>query len=72
MNDPAGASPFSHVKHLREIRDRINKELEHMTVEEAYRWHKSREYADPTLRALMSRAKSPPSGGQEADTKADE
>lgn len=72
MNDPTGDQPFSHVKHLREIRDRINDELEHMTAEEAYRWHKSREYKDPTLRALMSRGKSPPSERRETDTKADE
>ena len=59
MTDSADDRPFSHVKHLREIRDRIGKELEHMTAEEAYQWHKSREYTDPTLRRLMSEAKPP-------------
>ena len=59
MSDSTGDQPFSHVKHLREIRDRINKKLEPMTAEEAYRWHKSREYTDPTLRALMADAKPP-------------
>ena len=56
MSDSTGDQPFSHVKHLREIRDRIGKELEHMTPEEAYRWYRSREYKNPKLRALMSRA----------------
>lgn len=59
MADSADDRSFSHVKHLREIRDRINKKLEHMTAEEAYRWHKSREYKDPTLRRLMAEAKPP-------------
>lgn len=61
MTEPPKTKPFSHVKHLREIRDRINKKLEPMTAEEAYRWHKSREYTDPTLRALMADAKPPKS-----------
>ena len=57
MTESTKKKPFSYVKHLREIRDRINKELEHMTAEEAYRWHQSREYKNPKLRRLMSRAK---------------
>lgn len=72
MTEPAAKKPFSHVKHLREIRDRIGKELEHMTAEEAYRWYQSREYKNPKLRALMSRATSPPPARRETDTKADE
>ena len=72
MSDSTCDQPFSHVKHLREIRDRINKKLESMTAEEAYRWHKSRKYTDPTLRALMARAKPPRSARKETDTKADE
>ncbi len=59
MTEPTEKKPFSHVKHLREIRDRIGKELEHMTPGEAYRWYLSREYKNPKLRALMSRAKTP-------------
>ena len=57
MTESAKKKPFSYVKHLREIRERINKELEHMTAEEAYRWHQSREYKNPKLRRLISRAK---------------
>lgn len=59
MTDPTDERPFSYVKHLREIRDRIGKELEHMTAEEAYRWHQSREYKNPKLRRLMSSARPP-------------
>ncbi len=59
MTEPTEKKPFSYVKHLREIRDRINKELEHMTPEEAHQWHQSREYKNPKLRRLMSRAKQP-------------
>jgi len=59
MTDPTDKRPFSYVKHLREIRDRINKELEHMTAEEAYQWHLSQEIKSPTLRRLMSRARPP-------------
>ena len=58
MSDSTGDQSFSHVKHLREIRDRIGKEIEHMTPEEAYQWHLSREYNNPKLRALISRAES--------------
>ena len=36
MTDSADDRPFSHVKHLREIRDRIGKELEHMTADEIF------------------------------------
>lgn len=57
MSDSTGDQLFSHVKHLREIRDRIGTELEHMTAEEVYRWYRSREYKNPKLRALMSRPK---------------
>lgn len=69
MTESTKKKPFSYVKHLREIRDRINKELEHMTAEEAYRWHQSREYKNPKLRRLMSRAKpkSPPRSRQSAE-----
>ena len=59
MTDPTDERPFSYVKHLREIRDRIGKELEHMTAEEAYRWHQSREYKNPKLRRLMSSTRPP-------------
>ena len=59
MTDPADKRPFSYVKHLREIRDRINKELEHMTAEEAYQWHLSQEIKSATLRRLMSGARPP-------------
>lgn len=59
MTDSAADRPFSHVKHLREIRDRIGKELEHMTADEVQQWRLSQEYTDPTLRRLMSEAKSP-------------
>ena len=59
MSNSTGDQSFSHVKHLREIRDRIGKELEHMTAEEAHRWHLSQEYKNPTLRRLMSKAKPP-------------
>ena len=72
MTDSIDDRPFSHVKHLREIRDRIGRVLEHMTPEEAYRWHWSREHKNSKLRALMSRVKSPPSARQETDTKIDE
>ena len=68
MSDSTGDQSFSHVKHLREIRDGISKELEHMTAEEAYRWHKSREYKDPTLRRLMSRARPPKPPRSEHET----
>lgn len=57
MTEPTDKKSYSYVKHLRQIRDRINKELEHMTAEEAYQWHRSREYKNPKLRRLMSRAK---------------
>lgn len=68
MTEPVAKKPFSHVKHLREIRDRIGKELEHMTPEEAYWWHRSREYKNPKLRALML---SPPAR-QETETTSDD
>ena len=59
MPEPTDKKPFSYVKHLREIRDRIGKELEQMTPEEAHQWRRSREYKNPKLRRLMSRAKPP-------------
>ncbi len=59
MADSAGKRSFSYVKHLREIRDRMGKEIEHMTVDEIGRWRRSQEYRDPMLRALMADAKPP-------------
>ncbi len=59
MTDSADDRPFTHVKHLREIRDRIGKELEHMTADDIQQWRLSQEYTDPTLRRLMSEVKSP-------------
>ena len=59
MTDPTDKRPFSYVKHLREVRDRINKELEHMTPDEVAQWRQSREYKNPNLRRLMSRARPP-------------
>ena len=70
MTEPTGTKPFSYVKHLREVRDRINKELEHMTAEEAYQWHLSQEIKSPTLRRLMSRTK--PSESTHAKQQADD
>ena len=58
MNDPTGDQPFSHVKHLREIRDRINEEIADMTIEERLHWHRTQEL-DPELEALFARPKPP-------------
>ena len=59
MTDPTDERPFSYVKHLGEIRDRIGKERAHMTPDEIAQWRQSREYKHPKLRRLMSRARPP-------------
>lgn len=38
MTDSADDRSFSHVKHLREIRDRIGQELEHVTADDIQQW----------------------------------
>lgn len=58
MSDSTGDQAFSHVKHLREIRDRIGEEIADMTIEERLRWHESQEL-DPELEKLFARAKPP-------------
>ena len=50
MSDATESKPFSYVRHLREIRDEIGREIEGMTYEELRNWLNSQEYADPTLR----------------------
>ena len=59
MTESPEATSISYVKILREIRDRINNEIAHMTPEELYQWRQSREYKNPKLQALMGKPEPP-------------
>ena len=59
MSDSAKGRPYSYVRHLREIRDRINDELADMTPAERLEWHQSQEFNDPMLRRLAVTANPP-------------
>ena len=50
---------FDCVASMREIRDGISAELAGMSAAELRHWFNSREYSDPILRRLASRAKRP-------------
>ena len=41
--------PFDCVAMMREIRDRLSREIEGMDHDELQAWFRSREYSDPTL-----------------------
>lgn len=57
MTDSADDRPFSHVKHLRKIRDENNKEMEKMSYQELMDWLNSKEYSDPTLRRWVEKCR---------------
>ena len=52
---------FDCVASMREVRDRLSAEIAGMSGAELLRWFNSREYSDPILRRLASRAKAPAS-----------
>ena len=61
-NDPERKEKdFDCVASMREIRDGLSAEIAGMSGEELRRWFNSREYSDPILRRLASRAKPPAS-----------
>ncbi len=43
---------FDCVAFMRETRDRISREIEHMNHKELEAWLRSREYTDPTLKRI--------------------
>jgi len=49
--------PFSYVRHLLEIRDGINKEIEGMSYRELMDWLNAKEYRDPTLRRWAAKCR---------------
>ncbi len=46
------SKPFDCVANMREIRDRISREIEHMDHDELQAWLRSREYSDPVLKRI--------------------
>lgn len=48
------SKPFDCVAFMRETRDRISREIEHMNHEELEAWLRSHEYTDPTLKRIAA------------------
>jgi N-acetylglucosamine kinase-like BadF-type ATPase len=45
---------FDCVEMMREIRDQISREIEHMDHDQLQAWLRSREYTDPTLKRFAA------------------
>lgn len=50
------AKTFDCVQNMREVRDKLNAEIEDMTYDEMLRWIRSRRYTDPILERLAGKA----------------
>ena len=66
-NDPERKEKdFDCVASVRKIRDKLSAEIADMSGEELRLWFQSREYSDPILRRLATRAKRPASRTDES------
>ena len=66
-NDPERKrEDFDCVASMREIRDGLSAEIAGISGAELRRWFNSREYSDPVVRRLASRAKLPASRNDES------
>ena len=55
MNSPKSKA-FDCVETMRQIRDRLSREIENLTYEELSRWLRSHRYQEPLLRRLAEKA----------------
>jgi hypothetical protein len=55
MSDPK-SHQFDCVQAVREARDRISAEIEHMSPDQLLSWLRSHRYSDPVLRRLAEKA----------------